>query len=78
LNFIDFFSRTAQAVFRIDMMEIYSVKEACSYLKVSIHTLNKWRSEKKGPPYIKMGRYVKYNRESLDRFLKNHEIDPTA
>ena len=46
-------------------MELYSVKEACSYLKVSIHTLNKWRSEKKGPPYIKMGRYVKYNRESL-------------
>ena len=60
------------------MMELYSVKEACSYLKVSIHTLNKWRSEKKGPPYIKMGRYVKYNRESLDRFLKNHEIDPTS
>jgi excisionase family DNA binding protein len=60
------------------MMELYSVKEACSYLKVSIHTLNKWRSEKKGPPYIKMGRYVKYNRESLDRFLHNHEIDPNV
>ncbi len=29
-------------------------------------------------PYIKMGRYVKYNRESLDSFLKKHEIDPTS
>ncbi len=60
------------------MMEPYSAKEACTHLKVSIHTLNNWRSEKKVPPYIKMGRYVKYNRESLDRFLNNHEIDPNA
>ncbi len=58
-------------------MEILSTEEASKYLKVSVHTLNRWRSQKKGPAFIKMGRYVKYNKDSLDSFLKSHEIDPT-
>ncbi|MFC1591116.1 helix-turn-helix domain-containing protein [Thermodesulfobacteriota bacterium] len=57
-------------------MELLSAREASTYLRISIYTLNRWRSIKMGPPYIKMGRYIKYSKESLDQFLKSHEVDP--
>ena len=58
-------------------MEILNIEEASRYLKVSVHTLNRWRGKRQGPAFIKMGRYVKYSKDSLDAFLKKHEIDPS-
>lgn len=50
--------------------EILTPREASAFLKVSIHTLAKWRSCKKGPEYMRTGRLVKYDRRALETYLK--------
>jgi len=48
--------------------------EASRYLRRSVSRLNNWRSEKKGPDYLKLEGRVFYRREQLDEFLKAAEI----
>jgi predicted DNA-binding transcriptional regulator AlpA len=44
---------------------------AASYLDMKPGTLEIWRSTKReGPPYIKVGRSVKYRRSDLDAWLE--------
>lgn len=42
--------------------------EASRYLKVSLGTVRNWTSARY-IPFVKRGRVVRYNRESLDRWL---------
>jgi excisionase family DNA binding protein len=45
---------------------LLTVKEAAERLKISKHTLNRWRVTGEGPPFVKYGpRLVRY----LDRVL---------
>lgn len=37
-------------------------------IRITPGTLNTWRSIGKGPAYKKVGRYVYYERETLDQF----------
>jgi|GEM_PF-1346149 len=50
--------------------EVLTPRETAGFLKVSIHTLAKWRSTKKGPEYMRTGRLVKYDRRTLETYLK--------
>jgi len=56
--------------------ERFDQTHAANYLGVSIHTLEKWRSLKKGPPYLKVGHFVRYTQEDLDRWVDSHRISP--
>jgi len=38
-------------------------------LNVSLHLLRKWRRTKKGPPWLKLGRAVRYSDVELQRWL---------
>ena len=51
--------------------EVLTPRETAGFLKVSIHTLAKWRSTKKGPEYMKTGRLVKYDRKALETYLRS-------
>ncbi len=44
-------------------------KEASEYLGFSIHTLQKWRNEKKLPEYSIHNKRIWYRKEKLDEFL---------
>lgn len=59
-------------------MDLKTPKEAALYLKVSVHTLAKWRSEKRGPEFIKAGKAVRYSRQALDSFLRKNSIRAQA
>ena len=56
--------------------ERFDQNHAANYLGVSIHTLEKWRSLKKGPPYLKVGHFVRYTEADLDQWINSQRIRP--
>jgi hypothetical protein len=43
---------------------------------IAPHTLADWRTNKKGPPYLKVGRLVRYHEEDLLSWLKSCRVQP--
>lgn len=43
---------------------------------ISERTLQRWRFERTGPPYIKIGRLIRYRKSALDAFLNAGEQQP--
>lgn len=58
-------------------MNLLTPKEAATYLKMSIHTLATWRSQKRGPAFIRTGRVIKYSQVALDSYLKRNIVKTT-
>lgn len=44
-------------------------QDAARYIGVRPATLNNWRSQGRGPAFVKLGARVVYRRSELDRFL---------
>jgi len=53
--------------------ELLETKEAAEFLKISISWLAKARAAKDGPPYIRIGRNIRYSKAALLRWLKSRE-----
>lgn len=51
-------------------------RAAADFIGLSVRTLQKRRFERQDPPYLKIGRSVRYRLEDLDAFLAAHRIDP--
>ena len=50
-------------------------KETARFLHVTPHALQKWRSDGKGPRYIKTGRkFLRYRQSDLEQFLANGTV----
>jgi len=49
-------------------------REVAIIYNVSLQTLRGWRCQRKGPDYVKIGRMVRYEKDSLDTFFKNRTI----
>jgi predicted DNA-binding transcriptional regulator AlpA len=47
--------------------------EAAAFLKVSISWLAKARATNNGPPFVRIGRCVRYSKAALLRWLKSRE-----
>jgi hypothetical protein len=54
----------------------FDQNNAAQYLGVSTFTLEKWRSLKKGPPYLKVGHFVRYTKQDLDNWVEAHRVVP--
>lgn len=52
---------------------LLSASEAAALLGLSLKTLEKWRSEGKGPPVIRLGRRVAYSRRAIVQWLESQE-----
>jgi hypothetical protein len=65
-------------VTEISPAELVSDAEAAQILFVLPHTLATWRSEKRGPAYVKLGRRVFYRRDDLNAFIAAQRREPTA
>ncbi len=48
------------------------------YLGVSPSSLNQWRSNGSGPPFIKVGTLVRYSREDVDSWLASRRRSSTS
>ena len=52
--------------------------EAAARLRRSAATLRNWRWRGEGPAFVKFGGRVHYTDEALDRFIREHEVNPAA
>lgn len=54
-------------------------EQAADFLGVSKETLAQWRSERRGPRYIKLEkRLVKYLPSDLQNYLSAHSVEPSS
>jgi excisionase family DNA binding protein len=51
------------------MSELLTTREAASYLRLAITTLEHWRLEGRGPAFCKIGRQVRYRRADVESWL---------
>ena len=50
--------------------DLLTPEEVAKILSVSVHTLRRWRYERKGPPFIKIeNRLVRYSSEELFDYM---------
>lgn len=63
-------SGVAAAVFVSPLMDS---REVAAYLKVSESTLSRWRTDRKGPPYLRLGGIARYRLDSVDAWLASLE-----
>lgn len=58
---------------------LLTVEDAAARLKISKHTLNRWRVTGEGPPFIKSGpRLVRYDLASLDAWARERTRSSTT
>ena len=53
-------------------------REAAVRLGLKTGTLANRRSLGLGPPFIKIGKVVRYKEQDLDLFIEQHRVDPVA
>jgi len=59
--------------------ELLTVEEAAGRLKISKHTLNRWRVTGEGPPFVKYGpRIVRYLETALSEWEKSRTRRSTS
>lgn len=51
--------------------ELLKTAEAAKFLKVSPNTLNQWRSQARGPNFVKVGRCVRYRKSDLLLYIES-------
>jgi predicted DNA-binding transcriptional regulator AlpA len=57
---------------------VLNEREAARYLGMSVHTLQRWRSDRRGPRFLKLGAAVRYRECDLLAFLEGNEVQPIA
>lgn len=52
-------------------------RQAAELTGIAAHTLECWRRDGNGPPFVKFGRMVKYRRVDLDAFMERRLVRPS-
>ncbi len=58
------------------MDQILNDVEAAKTLNVATQTLRNWRTARRGPAYLKLGRSVRYRVEDLQDYMEKCRIQP--
>ena len=53
-------------------------REAAGYLRISLNTLNSWRSRREGPAFVKVGGKVRYRLADIDAWADGRRRDPSS
>jgi predicted DNA-binding transcriptional regulator AlpA len=59
-------------------MKLLGPQQAAHKLGVSTRTLDQWRAENRGPPYIRMEKQIRYEDDAIDAWLASNRVDPAA
>lgn len=57
------------------MSELLNEAGAAEFLSVKPGLLQRWRFERKGPAFIKVGKAVRYRRADLERFIEAGRVE---
>lgn len=58
--------------------DLLTPEEVSAFLRVPVGTLYSWRSRNAGPPAIKVGRFLRYRRDDLEKFVTTNQETATA
>ena len=61
---------------RTEISNLLTDVESAQLLNLSVQTLRNWRSKRIGPPYIKLGRAVRYKLVDLLEWVEKRAVDP--
>jgi len=53
-------------------------REVATSCSISVLTLRKWRSEKRGPRFIKISTLVRYRPEDIDAWIAEQQSAPSV
>lgn len=53
----------------------YTPEQVAELLQVSARTLERWRAQRIGPPYVKIGHFVRYPQSAVGRYLAQQTQD---
>ena len=60
-------------------MDLLTVQQVFELTGISVETLNQWRSQRKGPPYLKIeGKLVRYRRADLIQYFAACRVSASA
>jgi len=51
-----------------------SVNELVKYLGISRSTIDRWRRENVGPPYVRVGKRILYHKHAVEEFINVNTI----
>jgi excisionase family DNA binding protein len=49
-----------------------TAREVAELLRLPLRTVEDWRLTRTGPPYVKLGRHVRYDRDELHEWIRGH------
>jgi predicted DNA-binding transcriptional regulator AlpA len=52
--------------------------EAAKFLAVSVRTLQAWRTRDSGPPFVRLGRAIRYRLKDLIEWVRSNTCLPKA
>ncbi len=58
--------------------DLLTEEQAAQRLGLNHRTLAAWRQRRQGPPYVKVGKCVRYRVADLEAFTAAHRVDPGA
>lgn len=58
-----------------ELEELLIPQEVADKLKVDVQLLNQWRSARKGPKFLKLGRFVRYKASDLKEWLDSRAVE---
>ncbi|GGM83092.1 helix-turn-helix domain-containing protein [Longimycelium tulufanense] len=56
-----------------DVDSLWSPERLSAHLAISPKTLAKWRGERKGPPWVKIGKHIRYDPAKVQAWLEKIE-----
>jgi hypothetical protein len=71
-------SLNAREPMSIDPEELIDSIETAKLLRLRPQTLATWRAERRGPPYVKVGRHCYYRRADIHHWLGAQLRDPAS
>lgn len=54
-----------------ELPDLATRQEAAAYMRVSVPTLARWAMENEGPPFVRLGRSVRYPRAGLLKWVES-------
>lgn len=60
------------------MSELLTVKQAATFVGLSVPTLNRMRVHGGGAPYYKLGSQVRYDRGELETWMRSRRFTSTS
>ena len=55
--------------------ELLTPKQVAEKLQVDVQLLNQWRSARKGPKFVKLGRFIRYKSDELQEWIDAQGVD---